>query len=117
MSILALDPSSTVTGWAALRPSGQLIEAGLLQPESRRADSFDRVCALSQSLLELLEQIRPGTILVEWTKGKVGKHRHHGQGAGLAVYGCGVGGQAMIAWQWAKAHTGARIEPDRKSVV
>lgn len=108
--MLGLDLSSTLTGWAVLHRSGQLLEAGLLRPDGKRDGSWERVCSLSDSLWDLLEQIRPGTILVEWTKGKVGTHRHHGLGAGLAVYGCGVGGQAMIARAWAKAHPGVQIE-------
>jgi hypothetical protein len=108
--ILSLDPSSTLTGWASMHRSAQLLEAGLLRPDSRRDASWDRVCSLSDSLWELLEEVRPGVILVEWTRGKVGKHRHHGVGAGLAVYGCGVGGQGMIARQWVRAHPGVRIE-------
>jgi hypothetical protein len=107
--ILSLDPSSTLTGWASMHRSGQLLEAGLLRPDSRRDASWDRVCSLSDSLWELLEEVRPGTILIEWSSGKIGK-RHHGLGAGLAVYGCGVGGQAMIAREWARAHPGVRIE-------
>jgi hypothetical protein len=108
--LLGLDPSSTLTGWALLHRSGRLLEAGLLRPDDRRDGSWARVCSLSDSLVELLEQLRPGVILVEWTKGKVGGHRHHGLGAGLAVYGCGVGGQALIARAWARAHPGVRIE-------
>jgi len=108
--VLSLDASSTLTGWASMHRSGQLLEAGVLRPDSKRDGSWDRVCSLSDSLGDLLEQLRPGVILVEWTKGKVGRHRHHGLGAGLAVYGCGVGGQAMIARAWARAHPGVRIE-------
>lgn len=108
--ILALDPSSTLTGWAVVHRSGRLIEAGLLRPESRGDRSWERVCALCDSLHELLGQISPGTIIIEWTKGKVGQRRHGGLGAGLAVYGCGVGAQAAVARIWARSQPGVLVD-------
>lgn len=60
--IIALDPSSTVVGYAVMNSRSRLIE---------------------------------------WTKGKVGK-RHHGSGAGLAVYGCGVGAIATECEHWCR---------------
>lgn len=99
--LLALDPSSTVVGYAALRRNRSLIEAGLIEPASRSDASIERVRTMGDDLVTLLDRLRPTVVLVEWTKGKVGRRRHGGQGAGLAVYGAGVGWMACRAECWA----------------
>ena len=71
-----------------------------MAPEQPRTPSYDRIFAMSDDLWQLLDVVRPGTVLVEWTKGKVGKRRHKGRGAGLAVYGAGVGGLGVAARYW-----------------
>ncbi len=105
--IVALDPSSTIVGYAAMTPYGILIEAGLITPADQSAGSYDRINSLCLQVRRLLGQIRPAYCLIEWTKGKVGK-RHHGLGAGLAVYGCGVGAVAATCRQWAEGQ-GAQV--------
>lgn len=100
--VLALDPSSTVVGYAVLRSPGELVEAASILPNSRSDDSFHRCLVMSEELLGILDRIRPSVILIEWTKGKVNVHRHGGLGAGLAVYGCGVGWMAANAYAWTK---------------
>jgi hypothetical protein len=106
--ILGLDPSSTCIGYGALSGSGSLIEAGVIRPPSISAPSFERILAMHDDLVTLLDHLRPGIVLVEWTKGKVGK-RHGGLGAGLAVYGCGVGAVGITARQWASGHSGVQV--------
>jgi hypothetical protein len=81
--LLALDPSSTVVGYAALRRDWSLIEAGLIEPASRSDASIERVRTMGNDLAVLLDRLRPKVVVVEWTKGKVGHRRHGGQGAGL----------------------------------
>ncbi len=88
--VLALDPSSTVVGYGVVTMGRELIEAGLCEPEDRHAASYERVMDLCDDVERLCTRILPAVVLVEWTKGKVGQ-RHHGHGAGLAVYGAGVG--------------------------
>jgi len=56
---------------------------------------------MSRDLRELLDELQPATILIEWTKGKVGERRHQGRGAGLAVYGGGMGYATATADSWA----------------
>lgn len=97
--IIALDPSSTIVGYAAMNSRSGLIEAGLISPVNRSAGSYDRIVSLRSQLRKLLDAASPSAILIEWTKGKVGK-RHHGHGAGLAVYGCGVGAIATECEHW-----------------
>lgn len=109
--ILALDPSSTVVGYAALRRDKSLVEAGLITPGRRDDPSWDRIMALCDDLASLLERLRPGTVLVEWTRGKVGRRRHGGQGAGLAVYGAGLGAIAHQTLLWARGQADCTVIP------
>jgi len=101
--ILSLDPSSTIVGFAFLRIDAGLVRAGVIEPAKRAEPSYRRILSMRIDLRGLLDEYKPGTILIEWTKGKVGR-RHHGRGAGLAVYGCGVGAIATEAEHWAEAN-------------
>ncbi|MCK9570135.1 hypothetical protein M0R72_14420 [Candidatus Pacearchaeota archaeon] len=107
--ILGLDPSSTVIGYGALTAGGQFVEGAIILPDSRGDGSFDRIIAMHGELVRLFERLRPSILLVEWTRGKVNTNRHGGLGAGLAVYGCGVGAAALAAWQWSQGHPECRM--------
>jgi hypothetical protein len=100
---LGLDASSTVIGYGAMTYARRLLDAGLITPSHRGDGSWDRIVTMGDDLAKLLDTLHPKAILVEWTKGKVGQ-RHGGLGAGLAVYGCGVGAAAAIALQWSRQH-------------
>lgn len=89
--ILSLDPSSTSTGYALLSDDGQLCEAGLLKPDRSKDPAHERIGAMCRDLSTVLKVLHPGEIVIEWTSGKVGKKRHKGSGAGLAIYGAAVG--------------------------
>lgn len=128
MLVLGLDPSSTIVGYAFKeceqgvnypgKPgekfiSSVLIEAGLIRPDMKRVgepQSFWRICTMREYLRGLLDEKRPKIILIEWTKGKVGRRRHRGDGAGLAVYGCGVGAIATECMHWA-IYNGCQVVP------
>ena len=101
--ILSLDPSSKRSGWAALTLDGQLLEAGVLTPDKARVASERRIGAMCRDLEELLDQIRPTIIVIEWPSGHVGANRHKGGGAGLSVYGAAVGGLWREAEAWKRA--------------
>ncbi len=105
---LSLDPSSTVVGWATMASATRLTSAGMITPPSRSSPSYERICSMRRDLRELLDQTQPSTILLEWTKGKVGK-RHQGLGAGLAVYGCGVGAIATECEHWVEGRPAGTI--------
>lgn len=87
----------------------ELVEAGLCEPEDRCAGSYDRVMGLCDDVEALLERIAPAVVLIEWTKGKVGR-RHRGNGAGLAVYGAGVGAVTRQVWLWVRGRRGVTVE-------
>lgn len=98
--MFSLDPSSTRTGWALMRPPEQLVRAGLLLPEKQKSSSEVRIGDMCRGLWQLLNFWRPQTILLEWSSGKVGRKCHHGGGAGLAIHGVAVGAlwREVIAW-------------------
>lgn len=109
MVVLSLDPSSTIIGYAVM-DDGQLRDAGPITPDQRGGPSYQRVRDLSRYLRQVMDVCRPGVILIEWTKGKVGK-RHQGRGAGLAVYGTGVGAALTTADIWAEERPGVLVFP------
>lgn len=110
----SLDPGSLKTGWAVMRPPERLIRAGLLLPDKQTAPSEFRIDAMCRSLWDLLNYWQPGTIVIEWTSGKIGRKRHHGGGAGLGVHGAATGSiwrevVAWLRWQLPKNQLDANI--------
>jgi len=99
--VFSLDPGSIRTGWAVMQFPEQLIEAGLILPDKVRAESEFRIAAMCRDLRQLLNKWQPETIVIEWTSGKVGRRRHKGGGAGLAIYGISIGAlwQTCEAWR------------------
>lgn len=95
MTILSLDPSSTLTGYA-LMSGDSIVSAGLLKPHKRSAPARERVRHMAADLRVLIGELKPDRIVIEVSSGHVSK-RHRGSGAGLAVYGYAVGYMAAIA--------------------
>jgi len=112
-TIVSLDPSSTVVGYAVMRTDGRLVQAGPITPEDKKAGSFERVQSLGDDIWSLLERHQPDIILIEWTVGKVGQRRHQGGGAGLSVYGCGVGWIGCVCNTWISAGTWCALQMPR----
>lgn len=90
MKIIAVDPSSTRTGYAVMQPPGKVIEGGYLTPRRCRDEPIVRATAMGRELRDLIAGEHPHDVVVEVTSGKV-QARHRGGGAGLAVYGMAVG--------------------------
>lgn len=86
---LAVDPSSTCTGWAVLELDGTVSSHGTIRPP-RRAAVEARVDAMVDGVLDLLARYDPDTIVVEVPSGKVAR-RMAGHAAGLTLYGYAVG--------------------------
>lgn len=89
-TLLALDPSSKCCGYAVFR-DGKLAEHGRLTPRRSRDDANSRIVAMLSELEDLLNENPGAHIVCEDTSGKVGRRRHGGGGAGLAVHGKAVG--------------------------
>ncbi len=107
--IVGLDPSSSVIGYAVLdQRDGRILDAGLIKPNRTDDEPLTRIAAMLIDLGGLFEECRPAAVVLEVTSGKVGQ-RHKGEGAGLAVYGMGVG----AVWQFCQS----RGERDGFTVV
>lgn len=99
--IFSLDPGSKKTGWCVMGAREQLIQAGLLLPDKQSTAPEFRIHRMCEDLRNLLDELQPAVIVIEWTSGKVGRKRHGGQGAGLAIYGISVGSlwREVLAWR------------------
>ena len=97
--LLSLDPSSTVTGWAALSFGGRLLEGGLLKPNKKGIEPAARIDQMCKDLLVLLNEVSPSEVVLEWPSGHTGR-RHHGHGSGLSTYGIAVGAiwRTCVGW-------------------
>ena len=98
MRIATVDPSSTLTGWALGDERGRLLDGGLLSPKAAATAPL-RIDQMCDDLVELLDQLIPDVVVIEWTSGHVGK-RHGGRGAGLPTYGTAVGALGCDARRW-----------------
>lgn len=96
MIILAIDPSSTKTGYAALdslrgcTEDGMIIDAGLVSG-SRQGDKVARIIEMGHEIDLLIRQYRPERVIIESTSAHVFKRHGKMIGSGLAVYGHAVG--------------------------
>lgn len=86
MTLLAIDPSSTRTGYAVMADSMTIIDAGLLTSDKTRDPAIMRVVAMTKDLRQLLLECWPDIVLVEMP------HGHDKGGAKrLANYGLAPG--------------------------
>ena len=68
-TIIALDPSSRVVGFAVYQ-GGHYLECGLLTPRDRKASVPERVANLCSEARSLVRDIRPDVIVVEVMAGR-----------------------------------------------
>lgn len=90
--LLAIDPSSSVTGWAVY-DDGVFHQSGLIKPP-KKLTAWERTHAMIDALVLHLEMA--GMAVIEVPSGKVnashrGKDGKGGGGAGLTTYGMAVG--------------------------
>lgn len=88
--ILAIDPSSTCTGYACLSHRGDILEHGALKPNRRRDTTDVRITTMAAELNTLMVEQRPEIVVIEMPGGGVFKYQRGG-GAGLSVYGWAAG--------------------------
>lgn len=97
MKLLAIDPSSTLTGYAVMADRSTIIEAGLLRPQKDRDPAIMRIEAMANGLAELIESTEPEHILIEIPSAKSAERiKRKSLGAGLAIYGFAAG---AMWWQ------------------
>lgn len=103
-----------------MRQPEELVRAGLLLPDRQTASSESRIGEMCRGLWDLLNLWLPGTILIEWTSGKIGRKRHHGGGAGLAIHGIVTGALwreclAWLRWQPPENQIGTKVHLIREN--
>lgn len=100
--LFAIDPSTTSTGWAVLTAGGRLLQAGIVTGSKQTDPAELRIAVICRDLGTLFDGWQPGTILIEWPSPHVGRRRHKGLGAGLAVYGAAAGALWWASLRWAE---------------
>lgn len=103
--ILALDPSSTCTGYALGEDDGTFREAGVLRPRPTRLPFELRVQSMVTDLREFLRDHSPSTIVLEVPSGKI--HGRLQRANGIINYGFAVGAiwLACCIYGGAQLHT------------
>ena len=103
MKLIALDPSSSCTGYAVFA-NGKLIDAGRLRGKSA-ATALYRISAMRLDLLnELLAEHQPQTIVIEMPLEK--QHtRTPGKKSGLPIWGMAAGALWATCLQYADETT------------
>lgn len=85
--LLALDVSSTCTGYAVFSPAGEAIDFGVIRPD-RDAPAIERIDAIVRGVESLVDDHRPAAALLEWADGRVHRRvRGRSAGTGLATLG------------------------------
>jgi hypothetical protein len=87
--LLALDPSSTCTGYAVWR-AGELHAAGLLRPPAK-LPAEQRVGRMIKDLEDVYDEHVPTHAVIEIPDAHVHGARKRAGGAGLALYGMAAG--------------------------
>jgi hypothetical protein len=104
MKILAIDPSSTKTGWATGTGRRELLTFGLLQP---KGSAYSRVWSMAHSIREIMLQHEPDAVVIETPAQQARKIGSRGQ----ATYGMAVGViLAVVRMQrgyWGRVHISA----------
>lgn len=92
MKIIALDPSSTKTGYAIGHDERTLIECGVL---TSGGNALVRIAAMADDVQRLLRQHLPDVVVIEVPSGKT--HRRMGKNiSGLPIYGMAAGAVYII---------------------
>ena len=118
MKILALDPSSTRTGYAVMTGAESVEEAGYLRPSRTRDKPEARIDAMCDDLGELLETHKPQRAVIEVPSGRPGKGAKRGATGQLATYGVAVGELRRVCKDMLPAlQTGSWSAPLVKSVT
>jgi len=86
--ILALDPSSTRTGYAVLCGDGIVEEAGLMRPSKSTAPVFERSVSMGHQAMDVARERSVATVVVESPAPQQGQGRAY---KGQASYGFGAG--------------------------
>jgi len=98
MKILALDPSSSITGYAILNGE-TIVEAGRIRGKSKAAP-IARVLAMRGELIEILHEHDPKAVVIELPLEKQ-YTRHPERKSGMAVWAGAAWALWAFAYEWA----------------
>ena len=97
--ILALDPSSTVCGFAIGNTRGEIEQAGLLKPSGKH-QAIERAEEIAREVVDLIELWGIDAVVVETPAPAAAPRKGQNQ-RGQATYGMAVGIiWATIRWHW-----------------
>lgn len=104
--VLAIDPSSTCTGWAVLDglAARQLVQGGLITPD-RKAPAPRRIEQILGDLDPLITEFHPDRMVVEVPSGKAGTGSRQGAKSSLTIYGMAAG----AVWGWCLGRFPGRV--------
>lgn len=71
MTLLTIDPSSTLTGYAVMSDPETIEDCGYLRPTSPKAPAIDRTDSICDSLELLVWEHKPDHVLIEVPSGNV----------------------------------------------
>lgn len=117
MILVALDPSSSKTGYAAF-DGRALIDAGLLVPDRRAVERPQKRRSMVRDVLDLCSEHDPAEVVIEVPDGKVHWGKQAAAGT-LAIYGMAVGAMVQALDTWAIDALdlrGERYKPERTIV-
>lgn len=107
--LAAFDPSSTAVGYCfSTGPArDHVLDAGVIKPNPGCTKTAEqRIRSMLIDVRKLMAEHQPGTAVIEKPSKHVhGDQKHKGAGAGLAIYGMGVG----AVWATVEAALGADV--------
>jgi crossover junction endodeoxyribonuclease RuvC len=87
--VVGVDPGLNVTGYAVVEPSARgpyVLEAGVIRPHGGGATLGERISAIYQGIVEVLEEHMPGSFAIE----QLHSHVQHPRTAILMAHARGV---------------------------
>lgn len=87
MTLLSLDPSSSIVGYAVMRGAGHLVEAGRIKPSKTTLKSLARIREFGEEVRALIDEMKPDRVVIETPNPRA----YRTNGAGLTIYGMAVG--------------------------
>lgn len=89
-TLLALDPSSTRIGWAVFSGAA-VLAAGFTRPARTRDGYVERVVAMVDDLVYIVDANLPRHVVIEVPSGRFGTGARNGASSVLALYGFAAG--------------------------
>ncbi len=110
MRLLAVDPSSTCTGYAVMESAAMIIDGGIIRPDHAGEPVHWRASEMALHLDSMVREYACDQVLIELPDGKV--HRRiagAGHGAGLSLYGLAAGIIYATLAQAVRSRDGMRL--------